>query len=425
MYPKTTNFFGGKDKMQNNNINLSKTQTIQLKIEKLIFGGDGLGRWNNIAVFVPETVPGEVVKAKVTERKKSYAKAELVEILEKSSYRVEPKCPFFVKGCGGCQWMHIDYSEQLKIKREIVSETLKRVGKLDDVDVLPVLGMNSPYHYRNKATANVSRENNRNKIGFFAGNSHQVIDIYGKTNGKCLAQNQLNNRILSEIGTHLKSRLPKTIALRSGTEAVSINLPKSLIRQLPSQDKIAKNVYIQINGKTFGVYGTSFFQTNTNQAEVLVNRVKHFLADTNGGVLLDIYSGVGLFGISVAHKFHKVIGIESSKSSIIDANENSKLNDIQNTTWLHGKAREKFSQIDENIDVIILDPPREGCDKSLVKQIVKSSTKKIIYVSCDVATLSRDLRIIDESGFSVKQIQPIDMFPHTYHIECVADIERR
>lgn len=410
--------------MQNNTINLSKSQIIQLNIEKLICGGDGLGRWNNIAVFVPETVPGEVVKAKVTERKKSYAKAKLVEILEESPYRVEPKCPFFLQGCGGCQWMHIDDSEQLKIKGEIVSETLRRVGKLEDVDVLPVLGMKQPYHFRNKATANVSRENNRNKIGFFARNSHQVIDIYGKSNGNCLAQSQLNNRILSEIGTHLKSRLPKSIALRSGAENVSINLPKSLIRQLPSREKIAKNVYIQIDDKTFGVYGTSFFQTNTNQATVLVNSVKDFLADTTGGVLLDIYSGVGLFGISVAHMFDTVIGIESSKSSIIDANENSKLNAIQNTTWLHGKAKEKFSQIHENIEVIILDPPREGCDKTLVKQIAKSSTKKIVYVSCDVATLSRDLRMLSESGFSIKQIQPIDMFPHTYHIECVASIER-
>ena len=410
---------------------LSIKQIIEIKIEKMVYGGDGFGQWKELAVFIPNVVLGDIVEARITHLKKNFARAEVIRILQKSPIRSQPKCPFFEKGCGGCQWMYIDYAEQLIIKRQIIEESLKKAG-LKNVKVQSVLGMSTPYHFRNKAIAKCFVDSTKHvKVGFYEKNSHNVISVFSILNGECLAQNQMNNHTLREIAEVLSRHVNlakniHSIAVRSNTTQASVRLPTSIISKLPSKNQISNHIYMQIRDKKFRIFGASFFQTNTLQTNILVETVEKYLGDRQNGILVDVFSGVGLFSICFAHKFDKVIGIEASASSIKDAQFNIKQNKITNIQWIRGKAEEKFANLKDNANIvaIILDPPRQGCHKKLLEEISQSSTNKIIYVSCDLATLCRDLKILQDSNYKICEIQPIDMFPHTYHIECVVKIAK-
>ncbi len=417
---------------------------VTLKIEKLVNGGDGFAHLDQLAVFVPRTAPQDVVKVRIARRKKNFARAELLEIISPSSCRVTPPCPFFLNGCGGCQWLHLDYAVQLETKTALVAESICHALKSNLVDIPAILPMSNPVHYRNKATVKCTLAGNKTlELGFFARQSHQVVDIFAQSKGTCLALSQGGNRFLSEcviaLQDHLswlRQRKVTSIAVRSAHSAdnvqpvrISTDLPEFIFAgRKKIVELVADQVIIHCGGRDFQVTGNSFFQTNTRQTEILLKVIEKFLLlDPPGKVLLDLFSGVGLFSLSFAEFFDRVYGVESSASAIRDAHFNSEAQGIHNVSWIAGRAEDEFAVLAATLprlDTVIIDPPRQGCDRRLLTQLVSSRVQKIIYVSCDLATLCRDLQVLAAGGFQVLVVQPVDMFPHTYHIECVALLTR-
>lgn len=410
---------------------------VTLEIDKLVHGGDGLGRLNGQAVFVPRTAPGDVVRARIVSRKKHFLRAELQEIVSPSPQRISPPCPFFAAGCGGCQWLHLDYAAQQRIKTDLVAESLRHTLKDDHLQVLDLLPMDDPVHYRNKATAKCSLgKDGELTVGFFAGRTHQVVDVFSGSQGGCLAQNRLNNDFLTicalalqDYPAWLRRRKVTSIAVRSADGVVSTDLPRDILEGREDLQALAADrVSIRCGGRAFRVTGPSFFQTNTRQAETLLRVVENFLRpDLPGKVLVDLFSGVGLFSLSFAGFFDHVYGVESSASAVSDARFNAENQGIDNISWLSGRAENEFSALVASIsglDAVIIDPPREGCDRRLLSQLSASRARKIIYVSCDLATLCRDLRHLAAAGYALDAVQPVDMFPHTAHLETVVCLRR-
>ena len=417
---------------------------VTLEIEKLVHGGDGLGHLNQLAVFVPRTAPHDVVKVRITRRKKSFVRAELLEIITPSPRRIFSPCSFFSSGCGGCQWLHLEYPAQLEIKTSLVAESICHALKHHQVDIPAILPMSNPVHYRNKATVKgVLAGDKILNLGFFARQSHQVVDIFARSKGACLALSQGNNRFLSECATALQDYLSwlrkrkiTSIAVRSAYSAgsgrpvrVSTDLPEFIFAGRKNiVELVAKQVIIHCGGRDFQVTGNSFFQTNIPQTEILLKVIEKFLLlDPPGKVLVDLFCGVGLFSLSFAHFFERVYGIESSAGAVRDARCNAEIQGVHNASWIAGRAEEEFVSLGASVprlDTVIIDPPRQGCDHRLLTQLVSSRAQKVIYVSCDLATLCRDLQILAAGGFQVLAVQPVDMFPHTCHIECVALLMR-
>jgi 23S rRNA (uracil1939-C5)-methyltransferase len=413
---------------------------VTLKIEKLVNGGDGLGHLDQLAVFVPRTAPQDVVKVQITRRKKNFARAELLEVVSPSSCRVTPPCPFFLNGCGGCQWLHLDYAAQLEIKTALVAESIRHALKSNLVDIPAILPMSNPVHYRNKATVKCALAGSKTlELGFFARQSHQVVDIFAQSKGTCLALSEGNNSFLTECVTALQGHLSwlrkrkvTSIAVRSAHFAdrgqparISTNLPEFIFAgRKKIVELVADQVIIHCGRRDFQVTGNSFFQTNTRQTEILLQVIEKFLLlDPPGNVLADLFSGVGLFSLSFAEFFDRVYGVESSASAVRDARFNGEAQGVNNVSWIAGRAEDEFATLAATLpqlDTVIIDPPRQGCDRRLLTHLVSSRAQKIIYVSCDLATLCRDFKLLAAGGFQALAVQPVDMFPHTYHIECVA-----
>jgi len=432
---------GGKAKIMLTAVN----DIVTLKIEKLVNGGDGLGHLEQLAVFVPRTAPQDVVKVRIASRKKNFARAELLEVVSPSSCRVTPPCPFFLNGCGGCQWLYLDYPVQLEIKTALVAESIHHALKSNPVDIPAILPMSNPVHYRNKATVKCTLAGDKTlELGFFARQSHQVVDIFSQPNGACLVLSQENNRFLSEcviaLQGHLswlRKRKVTSIAVRSSHSAdndqpvrISTDLPEFIFAgRKKIVELVAEQVIIHCGGRDFQVTGNSFFQTNTRQTEILLKVIEKFLLlDPPGKVLVDLFSGIGLFSLSFAAFFDRVYGVESSASAIRDARCNGEIQGIHNVSWIAGRAEDEFASLAvtlPQLDTVIIDPPRQGCDRRLLTHLVSSRVQKIIYVSCDLATLCRDLKLLAAGGFQALAVQPVDMFPHTYHIECVALLTRK
>lgn len=417
---------------------------VTLKIEKLVNGGDGLGHLGHLAIFVPRTAPQDVVKVRIAQRKKNFARAELLEIVFPSSFRVASPCPFFHNGCGGCQWLHLDYAAQLEIKTALVTENIHHALKNKLLDIPAIIPMSNPVHYRNKATVKCVLAGNKTlELGFFARQSHQVVDIFAQARGTCLTLNQGANRFLSECAIALQDHLfwlrqrkVTSIAVR-GSHSAASGQPVRISTDLPAficasrkkiVDLVTEQVIIHCGGRDFHVSGPSFFQTNTSQAEILLKVMEKFLLlDPPGRVLLDLFSGVGLFSLSFAHFFDRVYGVESSASAVRDARFNAEDQGVKNVSWIAGRAEDEFVSLAATLpqlDTVIIDPPRQGCERRLLTQLASSRVEKIIYVSCDLATFCRDLQVLDAGGFQVLAVQPVDMFPHTQHIECVALLTR-
>lgn len=418
---------------------------VTLTIEKLVYGGDGLGRVDQLAVFVPWTAPHDIIRAKIVTRKKRYARAELLEIITPSPVRITPPCPYIQHGCGGCPWQHLAYDSQLAIKRELVVEGLRHALPAETVEVHAVVGMTDPFHFRNKVTAKCVLVDHENvHLGFFAANSHRVVSIFSLPTGSCLVQHRQNNQFLADCGrslpafaSWLNKRPITSIAVRSGMDVLGTHVPR-LTTDLPAAivarlkttaAMVADRVAIPCRGLTFQVSGQSFFQTNTSQAEILVDTVAGLLlSGKHNGTLVDLFCGVGLFALSFAGFFDRVYGIESSRSALRDAEINSKTLAAEQVTWIGGRAEKMFSPLAarlSTIDAVILDPPREGCDQRLLQQLAASKVARIVYVACDLATLCRDVQRLAALGYQLLSAQPVDMFPHTYHLEIVAFLVRK
>ena len=438
-------------------------KTYELKINALNTNAQGVGRMENFTVFVEGALPGEVVKAKITEVKKNYAIGEAQELLKHAESRVEPPCPAYAE-CGGCQLQHLAYPEQLKWKRQQVVDALKRIGKLNlnDIKVGDTLGMSTPWHYRNKMQFPVGKIKTEIQIGCYAKSSHNVVNI-----NSCMIQRQQNDEILQAVrkviekfkvpiydeDTHrgILRHVMGRVGMNGETMLVLITatnkLPneKSIVRalrnELPKVTSIQQNIQPQHNNVILGretrlLYGKrtisdnigkfkfnisarSFFQVNTLQAEKLYETALKF-ADLKGHeVVVDAYCGTGTITLFLAKHAKFAYGIEIVSSAIADAKTNARINNVRNAQFITGDATAILPKLGVRPDVVVVDPPRAGCDEKLLLTIAKMKPSKVVYVSCNPATLARDLATLEANGFKTQQVQPVDMFPMTSHIESV------
>ena len=432
----------------------------QVNIVSLNSNAQGVGRIDDFTVFVDGALPAEVIKAKVVEVKKNYAIAELLEILESSTDRVEPRCPIYSE-CGGCQLQHLSYNAQLKWKRRQVVDALKRIGKID-VTVKDTIGMKEPWHYRNKMQFPVGRIKSKIQIGCFAKSSHKVIDT-----DFCLIQRQQNDEILQAVRKvvdkfkvsvydedkhrgilrHVMGRIginETMLVLVTATEKLpnEKTIVRALRNELSNITSIQQNIQTQHNNVILGreikvLYGKrtikdkigklefnisarSFFQVNTVQAEKLYQTALDF-ADLKGHeVVIDAFCGTGTITLFLAKHAKFAYGIEIVSSAIADAKLNARNNNARNVQFITGDATSILPKLGVKPDVIVLDPPRAGCDEKFLLTIAKLKPSKVVYVSCNPATLARDLNILESNGFKTQIVQPVDMFPFTSHVEAVA-----
>lgn len=425
-------------------------EEIELTIENLGINGEGVGRFQGFTLFVEGALPGERVRALVSESRTTFARAEVIEVLIHSPYRVKPPCPLFGR-CGGCQLMHLDYHKQLEAKRGRVIDAFERIAKLK-VEVLPCIPSPLPLAYRNKIQLPVSAHN---QLGLYARNTHDLVEIE-----ECLIHCALGETVLQGIQqilrdspaySDLKHVLIKTAVNQAEVLVILVTkgreppvLLANQIFKLSSEIKgvvqninpSEKNVILgpewrtlvgqgwieeRLSGLYFTVSPASFFQVNSAQAEALYQKVVEWAHLTGKETVLDAYCGVGTLALICAQGALEVIGIESVKEAIVDAKENAKRNHIKNVQFICGTAEEKIALLGK-IDVAIVNPPRKGCDRVFLEALLEKRPRQILYVSCDPATLARDARILCEKGYNLTTVQPFDMFPQTMHVECVASL---
>ena len=432
-----------------------------IKIHGLGSSGEGVGKIDGLAVFVEGALPNEEVLAEIDTRKKNYAVGRLVEVVKKSSERVEPFCPLY-KDCGGCQLQHLSYPAQLKWKRQQVVDAIERIGKISGVEIFDTLGMENPLRYRNKMQFPVGKNL---QIGCYARGSHKIIDTQS-----CMIQNELNDKILNSVRNvakkfnlqpynedthrgflrHVMGRVGCNgefmIVLVTATKNFpnEKNFVRALIKELPNVTSIQQNVqtfhnnvilghdtkilygkptiHDKIGKLSFNISARSFFQVNTSQAEILYKTALNFAELHGHEMIIDAYCGTGTISLFMAKKARKVIGVEVVSSAIADAKKNACENNIRNAEFIVGDVVKVLPRIFEPADIVIVDPPRAGCDKKVLETFAAMQPEKIIYVSCNPATLARDLKILYELGYTTKKIQPVDMFPFTSHVESAAQL---
>ncbi len=418
-------------------------------IEKIVYGGKGLGRINGRVVFVPFSIDGERVEVEIKREKKGIIEAQIKEVLEKSPFRREPLCKYF-RVCGGCDFQHIDYKHQIEIKREILRESLERIGKLKRIPEIQTLPSRREFFYRNRTQLKIYGSN----VGFYMKESHNVVDIdtcplliepISKLPSKIKLILSLfvtqpfevqtfgdgNSFLLKFLFTKKPKMFP--VSLKQLRKVLGINIEGAGIYYKKGEtvvlDKVFGKKFInyKVGDYTFKVSIDSFFQINVYQIENLINTVlKHV---KNSKFLADMYCGVGTFSIPSALYVNRVFGFEINKFAVKDAKENAVINKVKNVKFYPFETKRAVDFIlenDLNIDTVIFDPPRTGLNEYIISRISKIKTlEKVIYVSCNPSTLARDLKSFGEKGFFLKEIYMIDMFPQTYHIESIAILERK
>jgi len=453
-----------------------KGEIIEIEVKNMAYGGRGIGRVDGFVIFVRGGIPGDRLRVRIYKKKKDFAEAAPIELISPSPWRVEPPCPYFGY-CGGCQWQNVAYEKQLEFKREHVLEPLERIGGLKDVMVQDLIPSDRRFAYRNKMEFSFSDRRwylpeemeRRKEEGEFAlglhvpGTYHKVIDV-----DQCLLQHETGNEILRVVKEYVKaSGVPvyglkshkgfwRFLALRysAAFDQWLVNLVTSreclekvepLCKLLVSRFRAIRTVVNNINSRrasialgerekvlfgegyirdrigpfTFRISANSFFQTNSKGAGRLYETMAAF-ADLQGFErVLDLYSGTGTIPIFLARGVRSVTGIEISSSATTDAIRNTEENGIENCRFICGDIREKLSQIDFRPDLVVIDPPRAGMHKDVLAETMALSPEKIVYISCNPATLARDLALMRDR-YELLQVQPVDMFPHTYHIEAVA-----
>lgn len=385
------------------------------EIEVLITGlahlGEGMGRYEGKVVFLPFVIPGEKVRARIVEDKGDFLRGELIEILEPSPHRIEPVCPLF-RSCGGCSFQHLDYSQQVRAKEEVVKEQLRRIGKIAEVEgvVKATIPAERPFYYRNRADFSITRTG---ALGFRKRQSHRFIYVE-----HCWIMHERINEFLTILQGKKPKKKSHNLTVRYG-----VNTGRFLIQPEMDTTEIETGQEFfteRILNKEFLISAPSFFQVNTYQAEKMVQIVLNHLRDEE--VVVDAYAGVGTFTYFLAQRARKVIAIEESKSACDDARIN--LEGLGNVEYINHKTEIALPKIEGQIDAIVLDPPRVGCVREVLEAIASKGIKKVIYVSCEPSTLARDLAILVGKGYSLLEVQPIDMFPQTYHIENIALLQR-
>lgn len=447
---------------------LERNADIELTINGLGSDGQGIGRHEGFAVLVPGALPDERVKAHVIKPGKSYAIAKLVEIIEKSPARMEPVCPVFGR-CGGCQLMHLDYGEQLSHKRLEVENALRRIGGFKDIEVKPVIGMETPLRYRNKASFPFADIAGEARFGFYAPRSHRLVPLadcpiqqeglpacaravakwanahhipaYDEVTGKgtlrhVVARGNKAGEIMAAIVTNgalphkeeliatLREEVPGLASIIHNRNDKNTNVIfDAQFTPLWGRDTLEETIC----GYKFDVSAASFLQVNPAQTEKLYREVEALLPEDGNASIADVYCGTGTITLLAAKKAKKTVGIECVAEAVADARRNAKKNGVANAEFVCGDAAVELKKLAESgfsPDTIILDPPRKGCNPAVLDAIAESSASRVVYVSCDPATLARDCKLLCERGFALLSVRPVDMFPQTGHVECVVLMSR-
>jgi 23S rRNA (uracil1939-C5)-methyltransferase len=461
--------------------NLRKGSFVELHIENMAYGGQGVARLDGLVIFIKGAVPGDRIKAQVLKKKKDYAIAQITEILEPSGDRIQAPCPY--QGyCGGCQWQHVKYESQLAYKKSHVKEAMARIGTLPEVRVHDVIPSENRFHYRNKMEFSFSdrrwflphkSDDQKSDLGFALG--LHVPGTFDKVLAveACLLQHPTGNQILQEVTKYAKeSGIPayglrshsgfwRFLTLRYSTQfdewmvnVVTSEERKDIVEPLAEAlcQKI-ENIKTVVNNITarkaavavgekeiilsgpgtiqdrlgpfsFQISANSFFQTNTPGAETLYEKAREFAGLKGTETVLDLYSGTGTIPIFLSQQAKTVIGMEISKSAVLDAQRNCTVNGVRNCQFICGDIRKRLSDLPMKPDVMIIDPPRAGMHKDVLAKIIELGTEKIIYISCNPATLARDVADMSQD-YHIAEIQPVDMFPQTFHIEAIARLIRR
>ncbi|SES98239.1 23S rRNA (uracil(1939)-C(5))-methyltransferase RlmD [Anaerobranca gottschalkii] len=442
-----------------------KGEIITVTIEDVTSEGEGVGKVHGFTVFVPKTVKGDVVKGKIISTKKTYARALLQEIITPSEKRVKPKCLVYEE-CGGCNLQHADYGHQLEIKRKIVEDAISRIGGFQGISIKPLLTAGDE-NYRNKMQAPVGLIDGKVVAGFYKPKSHEIVPT-----DYCIIQHEKSNEILREVieivndlaiqpynetkGVGIIRHIMSRVGINTGQTMVVIVVTKMdfpqkdllverIKKALPNLTTLVFNIneektnvilgnenvvsfglgYIEeiAQGIKFRISPLSFFQVNPRGMELLYKKAVEYAGLTGRERVIDAYCGIGSITLFMAKKAKEVLGIEVVPQAVKDAVENAKLNNIVNVSFIEGKAEDvmvKLANQGEHYDVVVVDPPRKGCDQSLLAAIKRIAPQRVVYVSCNPATLARDLKILCEEGlYQIKEIQPVDMFPNTSHVECV------
>lgn len=432
--------------------------------------GEGVGRVEGYTLFVRGALPGERVLLRVEHVKKQYGYANLLQVLEASPDRVPPPCSIYER-CGGCQLQHLSYEAQLRVKRQLVVDNLRRIGKLENVLVHPTLGMTAPWRYRNKVQVPIGEEEGGLIGGFYAQGTHNIIDMK-----ECLIQHEEGDRVVEtikslgrELGitayheethTGLLRHVVVKVGFRTGEVMVVLitngaDIPREdewvarIREEIPGVASICQNVneartnvifgdrtivlwgreviYDYIGDIKFAISPRSFFQVNPVQTEVLYGKALEYAALTGRETVIDAYCGIGTISLFLAQRARSVYGVEIVPEAIEDARLNAELNGITNVDFAVGHAEDvlpAWQRSGITPDVVVVDPPRKGCDASLLATLLELKPQRIVYVSCNPSTLARDLRVLEDGGYRTVEVQPVDMFPHTVHVCWLFRLER-
>ncbi len=426
------------------------SERAEVRIDKLVYGGSGLARLESgQAVFVPGALPGERVAIEIKSRKKGFLQAELIEIITPSANRIAPPC-LGEKQCTGATWPHIAYPAQLIYKRDILLDTLKRIGGIEPALPLPTLPSPHIDHYRLRTQFNVRLKDGVQRIGFFRQGSYDLIEveqaflIHPLIDKTLAGIRSLSAELPPLTEIHINAAPPHEVHVLLFGPQGSLPPLKSffgmLVNRVPEVIGISgfanrKKVFslgrnqlsLEVEGLTLCATEGNFFQVNWEQNKNMVRTVLDFAALAGNETVLDLYCGIGNFSLPLAKRAHSVIGVESGYSAIEDAKANAKLNNIRNVEFIADDLQKGLKTLMERkmrADVIILDPPRAGATLKTLERVLAFVPKKIVYVSCNPSTLSRDLKFFHLFGFRLDRLQPVDMFPYTYHIECVAEMVR-
>lgn len=392
-------------------------------IDRMDHQGRGIGKINNLIVFIPNTLVGEEVKIKIEKQKKHYLEGEVVEFIKVSDRRVKPNCPYFEK-CGGCNLMHLKLKDQIKYKEEMLENIFKRYFK-EKVRIEPVINLNE-YGYRNKVTFQVNKN-----IGFYQKKTNSLIEI-----DRCLIANEKINDILVKIKRNIKLDTGSKLIIRASkntddtmvildtSKDLNINFLENQVSSIILKKKNHTNIYgknkiIEKLGKySFFISPDAFFQTNTLVATEVYDSIIELANFSKNDDVLDLFCGTGTISIYISSYVKKVIGVEINANAIKDAKENKRLNNVKNVSFRCGDVGTVLNRDNYYPDVIIVDPPRGGLNRKTINELLKIKAKKIIYVSCNPITLVRDLNLLT-NDYKLELVRPFDMFPNTYHVECV------
>ncbi|MCR4431717.1 MAG: 23S rRNA (uracil(1939)-C(5))-methyltransferase RlmD [Tepidanaerobacteraceae bacterium] len=439
-------------------------QQIDIDIDSMAHEGQGVGRVNGMAVFVEGALKGEKVRARVEKAAKNYAIAHVEDILIPSPDRIKPVCPYFYR-CGGCTLQHLSYRGQLEFKTQRVKECLEKIGRINTI-VHNTIGMSDPWRYRNKAQYPIGRDGSRTVLGFYEKRTHNIVP-----SDSCLIQHDISNevsRVIREWAdrfnvsiydekkhTGLLRHVITKIGFKTGEVMVILvvngnEIPRAeeLIEILRKKIRGFKSLILNNNDKKtnvilgnkntvifgppyihdyigeikFSLSPVSFFQVNPMQVEILYGKVLEYARLTGRETVIDAYCGIGTITLFLARRAKKVCGIEIVAQAVQDARHNAGINGINNVEFIEGAAEDVMQELvkkGDMADVVVMDPPRRGCDEKLLQAAADMEPQSIVYVSCNPATLARDLRFLEDRGYRTQEAQPVDMFPHTAHVECV------